>query len=178
MASSVWIALLRGVNVGGKHSLPMKSVKALFEEAGHRDVVTYIQSGNVVFESDAKEPALCADLERRLARAAGFAVPVMLRSSAEMRKVVQRQPFANADVAHLHVSFLATPPPKGALAPVDLDAAAPEEAAVVGRELYLHLPNGVGRARLPIAIGKVPGLRDGTLRNWRTVTKLVELSAR
>ncbi|HEY3485405.1 MAG TPA: DUF1697 domain-containing protein [Ilumatobacteraceae bacterium] len=178
MAATVWIGLLRGVNVGGKHSLSMKAVKELFEDAGHREVVTYIQSGNVVFESDDTEAALCADLERRLAAAAGFAVPVVLRSAAEMRAVVQRQPFTHADAAHVHVSFLAAPPPKGALGTVDLDAVAPEGAAVVGRELYLHLPNGVGRARVPIAIGKVPGLREGTLRNWRTVTKLVELSAR
>ena len=177
--STVWIALLRGVNVGGKHSFPMKSVRELFEAAGHRDVLTYIQSGNVVFESDTgKEADICADLEPRLAAAAGFAVPVILRSAAAMRKIVRNQPFADVDAAHLHVSFLPAEPPKGSLAQLDLAALAPEDAAVLGRELYLHLPHGMGRAKLPVALGKAAGLREGTMRNWRTVTKLAELSER
>jgi uncharacterized protein (DUF1697 family) len=174
------VALLRGVNVGGSHKLAMAKVREVFGEAGGEDVVTYIQSGNVVFTHSGTSMAkLQADLQRRLGDVAGFTVPVMLRSRTELKNVVDANPFPGVDGIKLHVVFLDGRPPRGALDSLDLAAFAPEDLVARGRELYLHLPNGMGRAKLPEALTKL-GRRApsfvGTARNWRTVVKLLELA--
>jgi uncharacterized protein (DUF1697 family) len=158
----------------------MATVRDVFVEAGSRDVVTYIQSGNVVFSHAATSTVrLQAELQRRLSAIAGFTVPVILRSRAELAKVVAGNPFPGLE--GIHVVFLDERPPRGALDSLDVAAFAPEELVVRGRELYLHLPNGMGRAKLPEALVKLgrraPAL-VGTARNWRTVEKLLELATR
>ena len=168
-----YVALLRGINVGGKHSVPMAKLRALCEELGHTDVGTYIQSGNVVFEARRKPTP--ASLERAIEQRFGLAVDVMLRTPAELERAVERDPFADADRSKVHVGFMARRPPAAAVRALDLDAFLPEELAVVGTELYLHLPNGMARTKLPDYVLrrlKVPA----TIRNWRTLTKLVELA--
>jgi uncharacterized protein (DUF1697 family) len=171
------VALLRGINVGGRHQLAMADLRAAFSAAGALDVSTYIQSGNVVFRWPGRSPAtLRADLEARLEAVAGFAVPVTLRSDAEMAAVVAGAPFPTDEPTHLHVSFLQEPPGPAAFASVDRAAFAPEDFAVAGRDLYLFLPHGMARTKLPQALGltsRVPA----TTRNWRTVVALRDLAA-
>jgi uncharacterized protein (DUF1697 family) len=169
------VALLRGINVGGKGKLPMATVRAVFEAAGASDVVTYIQSGNVVFSHRAGSLAtLERNLEDALAREAGFSVPVMLRTAAEIAAVVANNPYPNAQPKQLHVVFLAGKPSAAAVRSIDRDKYEPEEFVVAGREVYMHLPNGLGRAKLPPALAKLQ--TPGTARNWQTVNKLVELT--
>jgi uncharacterized protein (DUF1697 family) len=171
------VALLRGINVGGRRTVRMADVRAVFLEAGCRDVTTYIQSGNVVFTLPTPSPEdLRAELGRRLEAVAGFEVPVVLRRADELAVVVRDNPFREVDPGTVHVAFLAEDPPPGTLDAVDLAAFAPEEVALVGRDVYLHLPDGMGRAKLPQAL---PVLRTAaTVRNWKTVTKLLELASR
>jgi uncharacterized protein (DUF1697 family) len=171
----VSVALLRGINVGGSHKLPMADLRAVFADAGHRDVTTYIQSGNVVFTHAGRSAvALQKDLEQRIAAATGFAVPVVLRTARELAAVVAANPFPRATPTTLHVVFLGAAPEPGAMNGIDADAFAPERFARRGRDLYLHLPDGMGRAALPRALDRVA---PGTARNWRTVTTLAEMAA-
>jgi uncharacterized protein (DUF1697 family) len=168
-------ALLRGINVAGHRKIRMTELAALFAEAGCESVTTYIQSGNVVFTHRTRSAEkLRVDLEDRIEAATGFDVVVVLRTASELAKVIANTPFPDADPSKLAVSFLIRKPASGALDKVDASAFAPDEFALVGREIYLHLPNGFGRAKLPPVLdAKAPG----TVRNWRTVTMLHELTS-
>lgn len=171
-----WIALLRGINVGKHRRVAMSAVREAFEGAGAFDVSTYIQSGNVVFSHPrVAEASLASKLERALRELVGSDVPVMLRDAAEMSAVIAKTPFPDAEAGAVHVTFLAEPPPPRALAALDRAAFLPEEARLSGRHLYLHLPGGIGRSKLAIAVGKLGG-PVGTVRNWRTVETLARLA--
>lgn len=155
------IALLRGINVGGNRIIKMADLRAIFEAAGARDVETYIQSGNVVF-SDARPSA--ARFEKQIAKATGFDVPVVLRTAAEWAAIAH--PYEQGE--HVHVFFLPAAP--GA---VKVVAAAPEAYVVKGRDVFLYLPNGIGRSKLAGALMKA--LPTATARNWRTVEQLARV---
>jgi uncharacterized protein (DUF1697 family) len=172
-----YVALLRGINVGGNRMIKMADLRDVFVSAGALDVATYIQSGNVVFTHAARsETTLAAQLEKRIAKAAGFPVPVVLRTASQLARVIEDSPFPGADADHLHVAFLTTRPPANAWT-IDARSLAPERCAVVGRELYLYLPAGMGRSKLAAAVLAKPTAIGGraTARNWRTVLKLNEL---
>lgn len=174
MATS--IVLLRAVNVGGSRGLAMADLRALLEGAGYENVTTYIQSGNVVLDHPKVAAAkLESDIERAIEGATGHDVSVVVRSRSELAAVAKGNPFPEADTSKLHVAFLKTKPAAGATRALDAKAFAPEEFAVRGREVYLHLPNGMGRAKLPPAVLhtlKTPA----TVRNWKTVTTLIGLA--
>jgi uncharacterized protein (DUF1697 family) len=166
------VALLRGVNVGGR-KVPMAELRELIESLGHDDVRTYIQSGNVIFS--AKRRPTPASLESAIQKRFGLKVDVMLRTPAQLERAVEQNPFPADDRSKVHVGFMARAPGAAAVRAIDADGFLPEEFAVVGSELYLHLPNGLGRSKFPDFVLrrlKVPT----TLRNWNTVTKLVELA--
>jgi uncharacterized protein (DUF1697 family) len=174
---TTWVALLRAVNVGTGRKVPMKPLAEVFKGAGCTDVVTYIQSGNVVFSHPSRSAAaLGKELESGIRDLAGFDVPVMLRTAKEWEAVVRDNPFDGVEADKLHVFFLAGTPPAGAENAIDEAAFAPEELVVAGREVYVHPPNGLGRARLPAAIPKLKV--PATARNWRTVLKLLDLARR
>jgi uncharacterized protein (DUF1697 family) len=171
------VALLRGINVGGKNMLPMKDLAALFVTSGCADVTTYIQSGNVVCKVPATGVAgLAAGVEAAIRKRFSLEVPIVLRTSAEVAEVAQANPFASADEDQLYVAFLKDRPTAKAIAALDPQRSPPDEFAVVGREVYLRLPNGAGRTKITNAyLDRTLGTVS-TARNWRTVRKLVELS--
>ena len=175
------VALLRGINVGGKHILPMKDLAAIFSAAGCTDVITYIQSGNVVFDARA---ALARGLPAAIAAAIlsrfGHRVPVILRSAGELDEIVQANPFVatGADPATLHVAFLAAVPDAARLAALDPHRSPRDELAAGKQELYLRLRDGVGRTKLTSAYLDATLATTSTLRNWRTVLALRDLSRR
>ena len=168
------VALIRGINVGGRHKVAMSDLRAWFEGAGCRDVSTYIQSGNVVFDRAGAKDKIEADLERRLKSETGFDLSVIVRTAADLAKVVRNNPYPGTEPTKLVVAFLKKAPPRGALNAIDKAAFAPEDFTVKGREIYLYLPNGQGRAKLPPALGRVQG--TATARNWQTVQKLLDLA--
>jgi uncharacterized protein (DUF1697 family) len=171
----VYVALLRGVNVGGARKLPMKELVPALEELGLEDVATYIQSGNVVFRGPAGKAKVVAQLERAIERGFGLDVTVMLRTAAELDRVVGGNPFAD-DEANVHVAFLDRRPAAAAVKKLDPDRSPPDELEVRGTEVYLHFPNGYGRTKLGgDYLERVLGVR-ATARNWRTVTKMLELA--
>ena len=173
----VYVVLLRGINVGGKTKVGMAALRQVCEAAGCEDVVTYIQSGNVVLKSKLGTEKLRTTLEAAFAAEFDCRPAVMVRTAREMAAVVDRNPYADADEKTIHVGFLQAAPDaatKKCLAAIDC---APEEVTVTGRDLYLHLPNGMGRAALPVQLERCLRPAPVTVRNWRTVTKLVELSS-
>ncbi|MDK1375611.1 MULTISPECIES: DUF1697 domain-containing protein [unclassified Sinorhizobium] len=166
----VYVALLRAINVGGTGTLPMAELKATCEGLGFTDVKTYIQSGNVLFRSGLSEAEVQKALEDALAERMGKAPGVILRSRSELKKVIDKAPFANAKPNFLLVTFLPEPPPADALD--KLVAPDGEEVQISGREIYIHFPNGSGKSKL-----RLPALKPGTARNLNTVRKLAELAA-
>jgi uncharacterized protein (DUF1697 family) len=178
-ASPRHVALLRGINVGGKNKLPMATLAALFRDEGAREVSTFIQSGNVIFEAPAKLAAtIGARIERRLAEDLGLRVPVVLRSAAELAAAAARNPFlrAGVDANELHLMFLAAAPPRELQRALDPARSPGDELALVGRDLYLRLPNGVARTKLTNAYFDKALATVSTGRNWRTVLELCRLS--
>ena len=173
-----YIALLRGINVGGKHIVPMKEVAAIFADAKCSDVRTYIQSGNVVFTGsrDAAK-SLPALLGKKIEERFGFAVPVIIRNRDELAQVVCESPFIKQGLPEhtLHVYFLADLPSTAAVKSLDANRSAPDEFRVAGRHIYLHVPNGMGRTKLTSTYFDSKLSTICTARNWATVNKLLEM---
>lgn len=176
----VVISLLRGVNVGGHNKIKMDALRALCESLGFQHAQTYVQSGNVVFRTPARDTAQVArQLEDAIGRRFGLRVAVVVRTLDELRGVVARNPFFSRDgidPAKLLVTFLATEPDPGAAARIAAIKADPEELRLDHRELYIHYPNGVGKSKLaPSVVGRALGA-VGTARNWNTVVALVRMA--
>jgi uncharacterized protein (DUF1697 family) len=173
------IALLRGINVGGKNKLPMRDLAAMFEDVGCTNVRTYIQSGNVLFDAPASQiRRLPACICERIRKDFGYNVPVIMRSADELAATVRSNPFAKkgADEKLLHVMFLADPPKPALVRQLDAHRSPPDEFRVKGREIYLYLPNGVAKTKLTNAYFDSKLATISTSRNWRTVNKLLELA--
>src|SRR5579863_9303243 len=133
-----YVAMLRGVNVGGRTKLPMADLRAALVDMGFEDVATYIQSGNVVFRASSSPATLPAAIEEGIEAAFGLAVAVVLRTSTQLAAVVGHNPLTTGgrDPAKLHVTFLASKPSAARVARVDTAAFLPDELRVVGREAY------------------------------------------
>jgi len=172
--------MLRGVNVGGHNKIKMEALRALYESLKLRDSQTYVQSGNVIFRSDERDIArLTKRIEEGIERKFGFRPDVILRTAAEMRDVVERNPFAKRrgiEPGKLLVSFLGSDPGEEAREKVRQMKCDPEEMRIEGREIYIYFPNGMGRSKLPWAgLGKMLKT-PATGRNWNSVTKMMEMA--
>jgi uncharacterized protein (DUF1697 family) len=163
------IALLRAINVGGTGKLPMTELRALCEQLGFANVRTYIQSGNVVFESKLSSKRAKAVLEDALEARLGKRHAALLRSAEELAAVESRNPFPEADPKQLLVVFLDAPPPGDALKAVKIPGR--ERLHLDGRELFIHFPDGMGRSKL-----KVPLAGVGTGRNLNTIRALLRFA--
>ena len=162
-----YIALLRGINVGGTGKLAMADLVQLCNELGFKRSRTYIQSGNVVFDSPSSEPALKASLERALQDHMGKPVDVFLRTGDQLRSVLAANPFRTQEPNKVHVVFLHSAPTlAGYTAPGG------EQVAPGLREVYIYYPLGQGQSKFKLPIGKVPA----TARNLNTGAKLIDLS--
>lgn len=167
---AVFIALLRAINVGGTGMLPMKELSALCTELGLEKVRTYIQSGNVVFESRLSEEKVRTALEEVLVERMRKRIDVIVRTASELRSVLEANPFPGAQPAKVAVVFRSGPAPKGLLDNLVIPGG--EEVRLGKREIYIHYPDGMGRSKLKLssAVGVV------TVRNINTVAKLVAMT--
>jgi uncharacterized protein (DUF1697 family) len=173
-----YVALLRGINLGGKNKLAMPAFSQMFAAAGCGMVKTYIQSGNVLFRATPKIAArLPVLIPAEIERAFGLRVPLLLRNAEQLQQVVQGNPFLKAGAPEdtLHVLFLAGAPAASDLARLDQERSPPDEFTVAGQEIYLRLPNGAGRTKLTNAYFDSKLATMSTGRNWRTVTTLLAL---
>ena len=171
------VALLRGINVGGKNMLPMKDLVSIFAAAGCTDVRTYIQSGNVIFKAPAGAPGIADGIAAKIEKQFGFRIPIILRTSQQLLQTIRNNPFLASVSDHrwLHVYFLAHPPNARAIGGLDTARSAPDVFHVLGQEIYLHLPNGMGRSKLTNAYFDSKLSTTCTARNWATVLKLSEM---
>jgi uncharacterized protein (DUF1697 family) len=185
------VALLRGINLGGRNKVAMADLREVVAQLGHADVSTYIQSGNVLFTAgpgEADTSALAAALTGAVSARLGVTAPVIVVSVDELAEIIAANPFpqqAEAGPKRVHAVVLSGAP--GAEVAGKIDAAltrsagkgARDELAIVGRTLYLHTPDGFGNSELAAAVLRIltsprAGV-TGTARNWATVTKLFDL---
>jgi uncharacterized protein (DUF1697 family) len=185
---TTFVALLRAVNVGGQNRIPMAELRRSLGRSGLTAVETYVQSGNVVFDATADDPAEQASaIHEVIARELGCDVSVLALTATELARVAVANPLAaeGADEKYLHATFLDRPVEEAAFGGLDLPAQPGEQArlagggaALQGRVVYLHLPHGYGRSKLTNAYFERALGVSATTRNWRTVLALTRMSAR
>ncbi|MCX5417438.1 DUF1697 domain-containing protein [Streptomyces sp. NBC_00059] len=179
--STMYAALLRGINVSGHRRVPMAELRTVMGELGHGDIATHLQSGNAVFSSESgDEDSLAAELEQAIDAHFGFPVDCLVRSGAYLAAVAEACPFPAAELEgkQLHVTYFDQPVDDARFAALDAGAFRPEEFRLGERALYLYAPEGLGRSKLAVALGR-PAFTRGlvaTSRNWNTVVKLVEMT--
>jgi uncharacterized protein (DUF1697 family) len=171
-----YVSLLRGINLGPTTQVSMSDLKRVYLDLGFGDVETYIRSGNVVFSSDEPAGDVRHRVEAGIAERLGMTLDVVVRTHDEVADVVERNPFPQADPKHLHVVFLAEPVPEQLNARLAEQDFGSDEYAGDGREIYLHLPNGFGRSRLASRMSALRSPVVATVRNWRTVAKVRDMS--
>ena len=167
---AVQVALLRAINVGGTGKLAMSDLRKLCESVGFDCVKTYIQSGNVIFKSALPEGKVKAKLEQALAAKMGTtSSAALIRTAAELRSIVKRNPFKKEAPQRVIVLFLDETPAQNALAGLRIPGG--EKVELSGREVFIHYPDGMGRSKL-----KIPFDKTGTRRNMNTVQKLTTMA--
>lgn len=175
---NTYIVLLRGINVGGRNTLPMKELVALLEELGCQNIKTYIQSGNVALQSAEKSAAgLSGRIALEIKKRRGFEPRVLLLELAAFEIAVATNPFpeAESDPKTLHVGFLASVPANPDLKGLESLKKENERFHLDGNLFYLHAPDGIGRSRLAERAERLIGV-PMTLRNWRTVSKILAMA--
>ena len=177
---ATYIAMLRGINVGRGKMVKMERLRTSFAGLGFDEVKTYVQSGNVVFQSERKSPAeLTRTIEAKIQRDFGFAVPVLIKKSKELAQIVHKNPLLRVkgiDVSKLHVTFLSDAPPKTAAKALEDLATTRERLRILNREIYLYCPDGYGKSKLTNNIIEKKFSLVATTRNWRTVNALLKMA--
>ena len=175
-----YISLLRGINVSGQKKIIMKDLKALYEKIGFTNVVTYIQSGNVIFDSDGSEEDVIAKIQSAITKQYGFDVPVQVREASHFESIIKACPFSELDLVEegtrVMVTFLADVPSGENVVKLMAYVKDPERLLLVGREMYLHCPNGYGTTKLNNNFVEKKLQVRATTRNWKSVVKLHTLS--
>lgn len=172
------VVLLRGINLVKRNRISMPALRAALTADGFKDVVTYVQSGNIVLSSRANSDSVAATVNQLITKRFGLDIVVVVRSGAEMAEVLRRNPLRRvvADPHRYLVTFLSSELPTGFAA--DLKAVAEQEPfAIIGREIYSWHPDGVGRSPLWERLANKKFGVIGTSRNWVTVTRLAAMSA-
>ena len=172
-----YVALLRGVNVSGHNKVGMKDLRSRLLTLGFQNVATYIQSGNVVFQtSGGADPTL--RIERDIRKTFGISVTVLLRTKEQLRRLSVQNPFLKRgeDATTLHVTFLTETPKPSRVRELTAKVSGPDELVVRGREVYLRCPNGYGRTKLTNTFLERQLGSPATTRNWRTVLQLVAMT--
>jgi uncharacterized protein (DUF1697 family) len=174
-----YMALLRGINVGGRAKVSMSALRDLFVDLGYADAKTYIQSGNVIFSASLRSPSKASgEIAARIEKDLGVSCSVLLRSDEELVTVLENNPYLadNVDPSTLYVAFLDKKPTQEQSKRLVVPPGETAEFTLAGREVYLHYPDGYGRTKLSNTyIEKRLGV-VATTRNWNTVTKLHELA--
>ena len=178
MASTRYVALLRGINVGGRNKVPMADLREVFETAGHAEVSTYIQSGNVLFRSPTAGPVLEREIEAHLEQRFGLPLVVVVRSLRQLRTVVKKAPAGfgtEPDTFHSDVIFLRAPlTGTQAMTVVKLRDGVDEAWSANGVLYFQRLSTQRTKSRMGQIVG-TPEYKQMTIRSWRTTTKLLEL---
>lgn len=176
-----YISMLRGINVSGQKKIKMADLKALYENLSFTSVITYIQSGNVIFESNDSDVAhLRSRIEKSIEEKYQFHVPVDMRTNREIEEIINYCPYEEAGIegngTKILVAFLLSIPSSAKVDKIKKYVVYPERLMVHGREVYLYCPNGYGRSKLSNRFLESKLGAKATTRNWKSVQKLYELS--
>ncbi len=171
-----YVGLLRGINVGGKNSLPMEALRALLVEIGCCDVATYIQSGNVVLKSEEAGDVLARKMANTIRQRFGFEAHVLVMTEDRFLKIANANPYFNDDVdsRHVHVCFMARTPINPDLGRMRDKQSDTEHFTLTEDALYLKAPDGIGRSKLASAVERLLGV-PATGRNWKTVCAIAAM---
>src|SRR5579864_4088653 len=177
----VLVSMLRGVNVGAHNRVKMDDLRVLYQSLKFEDPRTYVQSGNILFRTKEKPTQeLAKKIQAAIARKCGCNPDVILRTTAELKKAIEGNPFAkrrDIEPGKLLVSFLSTEPgPEAESTIAKLNESHKEELHLKGRELYIYFPDGAGRSKLPWSSLEKLFKVTGTARNWNSVTKMLEMA--
>ena len=175
---NTFIALFRGINVGGKNILPMRNLTELLEGLGLSRVKTYIQSGNVVFQSENKNTAdLSHQISTAIGKGYGFTPQVLLLEMKELQQAIASNPFPQGEnePKTLHLFFLESPPKNPDVETLENLKAHSEQFMLANNVFYLYAPDGFGRSKLATKVEKALGV-GATARNWRTVSKIMSIA--
>lgn len=171
-----FVALLRGINVGGNNILPMQRFRELLDDIGCQNVATYIQSGNAVFRHSGGADELSIAIADTVDASFGFRPAVLVLDSDAFFRIVRANPYLdqNADLKSLHVWFLKDTPAAASTESLSELQGESEHYRLTENAFYLHAPDGVGRSKLAAKVEKCLGV-EATARNWRTVGKIEDL---
>ncbi|MGB8375946.1 MAG: DUF1697 domain-containing protein [Salegentibacter sp.] len=178
---AILIAILRGINVGGKRKIPMAGLRDLFENLKFSEVSTYIQSGNVLFKAPEAigDSGISEKIEQAIQKEFGFEVPVILRTAEELQQAIDRNPFFGKDISEidrLHLTFLKEPPPPENLEKISNFDFNPDKFAISGREVFVYCSGKYSDSKLSNKFFENKLGTGATTRNWKTVLKLKELA--
>lgn len=170
---TIYIALLRGINVGGHNKIKMADLKSLLEGMGLQKVKTYIQSGNVLFESNVEEDQLRLQLEGEIQKTFGFPVPVILRTAEEYERIIRECPYSTEALKEgesVQIAFLGGEPSQDGINHLHNFKSNNDECKVIGKDVYLYFRQSIRDSKLATQLPKL-GV-PATVRNWNTVMKL------
>lgn len=175
-----YISMLRGINVSGQKMIKMDALRQMYELLNFSKVKTYIQSGNVVFQSAETN---CLDIEQTIAQQInqtfGFEVPVMVKTLSELKTVISNNPFTDNKqkyISKLHVTFLSQQPQQNYLDKLNTTQYAPDEFVIIANAIYLFCPNGYGKTKLTNNFFETKLKLSATTRNWKTVNELANIA--
>ena len=176
-----YVSILRGINVSGQKNIKMTDLKSLYEKLGFGNVVTYIQSGNVIFDSNDKNTTnIKTTIEKAIEKKYRFTVPVIIRTNKELKKIIAQCPFNNVDFVEngtkVLITFSSTKPELDKVTKIQKFVVPPEELIVIRKEIYLYCPNGYGKSKLSNSFLENKLGIEATTRNIKSVLKLHELS--
>lgn len=172
------IAILRGINVGGKRKILMADLRVLCEKLGWKEIKTYIQSGNVIFKAEASNSELENVLEKAILNTFEFDVPVIVRTAEELKQCVEINPFfkSEEDINHLHLTFLKEKPTKQNIEEILSYNYEPDQFKIDKKDVYIYCEGKYHQSKLTNNFFEKKLKTGATTRNWKTVLKLVELS--
>ena len=175
-----YIALLRGINVSGQKKIKMIDLKNLFESLGFKNVKTYIQSGNVIFDYDRIDIIkLANEIEKKISETFGFFVNTIIRTDEELSNIINNNPFVkepNVEFDNLYVTFMLDIPEPSTVMFLDAKKEENEKLVIISKEIYLYCPNGYGRTKLNNVMVEKKLKTVATTRNWKTINNLLEIS--
>ena len=177
---TTYISILRGINVSGQKMIKMDALKQMYAELNFKNIHTYIQSGNVVFQNKkAKEPDLEKKISKKILEQFGFEVPVLVRDIEYLKQVLKNNPFAKdktKDISYLHVTFLSAIPEQTKFDKVKDGQYQEDEFHLSGNVIYLFCPNGYGNSKLSNNFFESKLKVVATTRNWKTTNELVSIA--
>lgn len=174
---SKYIILLRGINVGGHHKILMADLRDLLSANGYKEVKTYIQSGNIILESDKKPKQISTHVKELITKQYQFNIPVVTITDQELLNCFIKNPFSEKeeDIKKLHVTFLSDFPEESKVKDLEIPIYNNDQYSIEGKIIYLHIPDGFAKTKFNIKTFEKKLDVQATTRNWNTVTKLVNL---